>query len=41
MIGLVSLFLHGFQVNGLLGGVVAAIITGATSWIGHMVVGRR
>jgi len=41
MIGLVSLFLHGFQVNGLLGGVVAAIVTGATSWIGHMVVGRR
>jgi putative membrane protein len=38
MIGLVSVFLHGFQVHGLVGGIVAAIVTGATSWIGHMVI---
>ena len=41
MIGLVSILLGGFHVDGLLPGVIAAIITGATSWIGHMVVGRR
>ena len=38
MIGLVSVFLHGFHVHGLVGGVVAAVVTGATSWIGHMVI---
>ena len=38
MIGLVSALLHGFQVHGLVGGIVAAIVTGATSWIGHMVI---
>jgi len=41
MIGLVSLLLHGFHVHGLIGGIVAAIVTGATSWIGHMVVRGR
>jgi putative membrane protein len=41
MIGLVSLLLHGFVVHGLVGGIVAAIVTGATSWIGHMVVKPR
>jgi len=38
MIGLVSVMLHGFAVHGLLPGVLAAVITGAVSWIGHMVV---
>ena len=41
MIGLVSVLLHGFHVRGLVGGIVAAIVTGATSWIGHMVVRPR
>jgi putative membrane protein len=36
MIGLVALFLRGFTVDGLGPGVVAAIITGVTSYIGHM-----
>ena len=38
MIGLVSVLLHGFHVNGLGPGVMAAIITGVTSWIGHMII---
>jgi putative membrane protein len=41
MIGLVSLLLHGFHVHSLGAGIMAAIITGVTSWIGHMVVGKR
>ena len=41
MIGLVSVLLHGFHVHGLVGGIVAAIVTGATSWIGHLVMGGR
>lgn len=36
MILLVSALLPGFQVNGLGAGVLAAIITGLTSWIGHL-----
>jgi uncharacterized membrane protein YvlD (DUF360 family) len=35
---LVSAFLPGFEVRGLLAGVLAAIVTGVTSWIGQMVV---
>jgi putative membrane protein len=38
MIGLVSVLLHGFHVQGLVPGVIAAVITGVTSWIGHMVI---
>lgn len=38
MIGLVSLLLGGFHVNGLIPGVLAAIVTGVTSWIGGMVL---
>jgi putative membrane protein len=38
MIGLVSVFLPGFHVHGLIGGIIAAIVTGATSWVGHMVI---
>ena len=41
MIGLVSVLLGGFHVAGLGPGILAAIITGVTSWIGHMVVGSR
>jgi putative membrane protein len=41
MIGLVSLLLHGFHVHGLGAGILAAIVTGVTSWIGHMVLNRR
>ena len=36
MIGLVALLLRGFTVDGLGPGVLAAIITGVTSYIGHM-----
>src|SRR3974390_1027911 len=39
MIGLVSVFVHGFHVHGLGAGVLAAIITGVASWIGGMVMG--
>jgi putative membrane protein len=39
MIGLVSVLLHGFHVHGLVAGIVAAVITGLTSWVGHMLLG--
>jgi putative membrane protein len=38
MIGLVSLFVHGFEVHGLMAGVLAAVITGISSWIGGMIL---
>jgi len=38
MIGLVSVFLRGFEVHGLIPGVLAAVITGVTSWIGGMIL---
>ncbi len=41
MIGLVSMLLHGFHVHGLIAGLIAAVITGVTSWIGHMVMSER
>jgi len=36
MIGLVAMLLSGFSVNGLLPGILAAMITGVASWIGGM-----
>jgi len=36
MIGLVAMLLGGFTVNGLVPGVLAAIVTGIASWIGGM-----
>jgi putative membrane protein len=39
MIGLVALLLDGFEVHGLIPGVLAAVVTGVVSWIGHMVLG--
>ena len=39
MIGFVGMLLGGFHVNGLVPGVLAAIVTGVTSWIGGMVMG--
>ena len=38
MIGLVAMLLGGFQVNGLVPGVLAAIVTGVASWIGGMIL---
>ena len=38
MIGLVSVFVPGFEVHGLIAGVLAAIITGVSSWIGGMIL---
>lgn len=38
MIGLVALLLPGFEVHGLIPGVLAAIITGVSSWIGGMIL---
>jgi putative membrane protein len=38
MILLVSAFLRGFEVHGLMAGILAAIVTGLTSWIGHMLL---
>src|SRR5205809_7880776 len=36
MIGLVAVMMRGFEVHGLIPGVLAAIITGISSWIGGM-----
>ena len=36
MIGLVAMLLSGFAVNGLIPGILAAIVTGIASWIGGM-----
>jgi putative membrane protein len=41
MIGLVALFLKGFTVDGLVPGVLAAIVTGAVSWLGQIVTGDK
>jgi putative membrane protein len=38
MIGLVAMLLGGFRVDGLVPGVLAAIVTGLISWIGHIVL---
>jgi putative membrane protein len=38
MIGLVAMLLGGFSVNGLIPGVLAAIVTGVASWIGGMIL---
>ena len=38
MIGLVAMMLSGFQVRGLIPGVLAAIITGVCAWIGGMII---
>jgi putative membrane protein len=39
MIGLVALLLAGFHVDGLVAGVLAAVVTGVMSWIAGMVMG--
>ena len=39
MIGLVSVLLHGFHLAGLGPGIIAAVVTGLTSWVGHMLIG--
>ena len=31
--------IHGFQVNGLIPAILAAIVTGVISWIGHILIG--
>jgi len=38
MIGLVAMLLGGFHVDGLIAGVMAAVVTGVVSWIGSMIV---
>jgi putative membrane protein len=38
MIGLVSIIVPGFHVHGIVAGVLAAIVTGVTSWIGGMIL---
>ena len=38
MILLVSMVVPGFHVHGLIAGVLAAIITGVSSWIGGMIL---
>lgn len=38
MIGLVSMIVPGFTVHGLIAGILAAVITGVSSWIGGMVL---
>lgn len=39
MIGLVALILPGMAVHGLWAGMLAAVITGLASWVGHVAVG--
>lgn len=39
MILLVAFLLKGFMVSGLMAGILAAIVTGLTNWVGAMVVG--
>jgi putative membrane protein len=39
MIGLVAFLLPGFTVDGLIPGILAAVITGLVSWIGALVIG--
>ena len=38
MIGLTSVIVPGFHLHGLVPGVLAAIITGVSAWIGGMVI---
>lgn len=38
MIGLVAMLLGGFQVDGLVAGVLAAVVTGVVSWVGAMLL---
>ncbi len=38
MIGLVAMLLRGFTVDGLVPGVLVAIVTGIASWIGGMAI---
>jgi putative membrane protein len=38
MIGLVAFFLKGFTVDGLVAGMLAAVVTGAVSWIGQALI---
>lgn len=41
MIGLTSLFLDGFTVDGLWAGIGAAVVTGVVSWIAGALIGDR
>jgi putative membrane protein len=38
MIGLTSVVVPGFHISGLVAGVLAAIVTGVSAWIGGMVI---
>ena len=38
MIGLVAMLLGGFRVDGLVAGILAAIVTGLVGWIGDAIV---
>lgn len=40
MLGLVSLFLHGFHVHGLVAAVLGSIVVSIVSWIGHLFLGK-
>ena len=39
MLGLVSLMLKGFVVDGLWAGIFGSIVIGVVSWLGHLLVG--
>lgn len=41
MLGLVAFFLKGFTVDGLVPGVLAAIVVGVVSWLGQIVVREK
>lgn len=40
MLGLVAWLLPGFGIDGLVPGILAAIVTGVVSWIGHAATGE-
>jgi putative membrane protein len=41
MLELVALFLHGFQVHGLLAAMLGSIVVGLTGWVGSWFIGSH
>ena len=41
MLELVSVFLHGFQVHGLIAAMLGSIVVGITGWVGSWFIGSR
>jgi putative membrane protein len=41
MLELVALFLHGFQVHGIVAAILGSIVVGLTGWVGSWFIGSR